>query len=266
MAGEMSARSRWRVAAIQVSSVLAVLVLWELVSRLGLGLQELFPSLVAIAAAVVSHLVSGRLVPHLAASGQEVCVGFLVGGGSGLVLGLALATNRFVRRTLEPVILSLAAVPFIVVFPIFVLAFGIGINSKTAMAAASAFLPVAINTIAAAYQVKPVHVRVARMLGAGHLQLVLRVYVPSMIGLILTGLRLGLGVAIVGALLAETKLARAGLGLLAVEYYGRFQLADMYAVLIIVFAIAAGLNYAFSWMTHRFLAPSQRVEATGLHV
>ena len=91
-------------------------------------------------------------------------------------------------------------------------------------------------------QVNPVHVNVARGFNASFLQIVRMVYLPSLVGPMITGMRLGLGVAIIGVLLAEIKFSDRGLGHLAIQHYNFFRVADMYAVLLLTFALAVLAN------------------------
>jgi ABC-type nitrate/sulfonate/bicarbonate transport system permease component len=236
-----------------VGAVAAVLIGWELLSRSGLGLQELFPPFEHIGAAAVEQVISGRLWPHLAASLQEIAIGFGVGTVLALVVCIPVGAHPYLRRVIEPLVAYAGVVPLLILFPIFLLLFGIGANSKSAMAALSAFFPVAMSTLGAYYQVKPIYVRVGQVLGASRWQMYTQIYLPAMLGPVLVGVRLGLAVAIVGALLAETKIARAGLGYSAMDYYQHFNIPAMYAVLLIVFLLASGLNAAFDLVLGRVL-------------
>jgi ABC-type nitrate/sulfonate/bicarbonate transport system permease component len=92
-------------------------------------------------------------------------------------------------------------------------------------------------------EVKPVYLDVARMVGATKLQIASKVYLPAITGYVFTGVRIGLGAAVTGALLAETKIAKAGLGFMIVEYYSQFRMADMYSLLLLIFILAALANW-----------------------
>ena len=125
----------------------------------------------------------------------------------------------------EPLILYAAVVPKIVIFPVFILFLGIGVHSKLAVGAIAAFFPIALLTIAGMRDIKKVYVDVARTMGATRLQLAVHVYLPAIAGQVFAGIRIGLGAAVTGALLAETKIAKAGLGFMIVEYYAQFRIA-----------------------------------------
>jgi ABC-type nitrate/sulfonate/bicarbonate transport system permease component len=172
----------------------------------------------------------------------EVVAGFALGTTIGLAGGIIVGANRFSDEAAAPYLHGLASTPKIVFLPILMLLFGAGPGSKVGMGAFSAFFPVVIAVAAGMSQVNPVHVNVARGFNASFLQIVRTVYLPSLVGPMITGMRLGLGVAIIGVLLAEIKFSDRGLGHLAIQHYNFFRVADMYAVLLLTFALAVLAN------------------------
>jgi len=106
-------------------------------------------------------------------------------------------------------------------------------------------------------EVKAVYVDVARSVGASAFQIATRVYLPAIAGQIFTGVRIGLGAAVTGALLAETKIAKAGLGFMIVEYYGQFRIADMYSLLLFIFILAALVNWGMKTLFSLMTPPSR---------
>jgi ABC-type nitrate/sulfonate/bicarbonate transport system permease component len=126
------------------------------------------------------------------------------------------------------------------------------------MGALSAFFPVAIATAEGMRSVDPVLVRVAQSFNASAWQIVRTVLLPSLVEPVITGMRLGLGVAIVGVLLAEIKFAKAGLGHLAIQHYNFFRTDDMYAVLLITFALALAANALMGSLGRRLVRRRNR--------
>ena len=124
---------------------------------------------------------------------------------------------------------------------------GTGIGSKVALGALSAFFPVTINVAAAVRQVNPVLIRVGRSFRLSPWQMATRIYLPALRPALVTSLRLGFGLAVVGVLLAEIKLSNAGLGFLANEYYSHFKVPELYGVLLLIFIVAVGANSAMSY-------------------
>jgi len=132
--------------------------------------------------------------------------------------------------------------------------------------AIAAFFPIALLTIAGMREVKKVYVDVARTVGASPMQIATRVYLPAIAGQVFSGIRIGMGAAVTGALLAETKIAKAGLGFMIVEYYGQFRIADMYSLLLFVFILAALTNWAMKTLFAR-LSPLARVnQDAGMYI
>lgn len=231
-------------AAIQAVSVMVFLAAWEMVGRAETILGELFPPITEIFKSLWIYATTPLLVPHIYASLYEVLGGLLIGALGGIPLGIIFGSRRSFIQVTEPIILYLAVVPKIIVFPVFILFLGIGTHSKLAVAAIAAFFPIVLLTIAGMREVRPVFLDLARTLGASQLKIATKVYLPAITGYVFTGLRIGLGASVTGALLAETKIAKAGLGFMIVEYYSQFRMADMYSLLLFIFIFAALANWA----------------------
>ena len=231
-----------RVLALRVAIVIAVLVLWEAVSASGLLFRDVVPSLGAISRALVKLLGTSEFYSHLATSAGEVGAGLAIGAILGLATGIALGANRFFAHAYEALIHYLGPTPKIIFFPVMIMWFGVGAGSKIAMAAISCFFPIAISAVAGVRAIDDVLIRVGRSFRAGPWQMAIKILLPAMRAPILNGLRLGLGVAIIGTLLAETKLSNRGVGHLIIQAYATFDMPRMYALLVVVFVIAIGLN------------------------
>lgn len=245
---------------IQAVSTAAFLGLWEVLGRTGAIPGGVLPPFSTVADRLVRLLGSPLIWFDLQVSGYEIGVGFLIGSAAGLLFAVLLSTRSVLRRASEPLLYYLSALPKIIVLPVLLLFLGSGIFSKVGIAAVSAFFPVGIATMLAVREVKPIHLTTARLLGASRWRLYTAVYLPSAVAPILAGLRLGLGVAITGALLAETSVASAGLGYRAIEFYSNLHLADMYALLLLVFLIAVAVNAGFSALTRYFTRHEQSPE------
>jgi len=230
------------VTAIRAATLLAIWAAWEALARSGLVYEGIVPSSLAVGASMIRQLSEPAIYVDALQTAYEVVAGFAVGSAAGVSIGLLLGARRFADRAAAPYVQGLAATPKIVFLPILMLSLGVGAGSKIGMGALSALFPVLIATAEGMQGVNPVLLRVARSFNASAVQIVRTVLLPSLAEPILTGMRLGLGVATVGVLLAEIKFAKAGLGHLAIQHYNFFRTADMYAVLIITFALALGAN------------------------
>jgi ABC-type nitrate/sulfonate/bicarbonate transport system permease component len=243
--------------ALQTFTLVITLVVWETIGRTGLLFAELFPPIVEILQSLWRYLTTPLIVPHLRASLYEIGGALAIAAVLGIPLGILWGSRRSWLAIVEPLILYAAVVPKIVIFPVFILFLGIDVHSKLAVGAIAAFFPISLLTMAGMREVKRVYVDVARSAGASKFQIGTRVYLPAIAGQVFTGIRIGMGAAVTGALLAETKIAKAGLGFMIVEYYGQFRIADMYALLLLIFLMAALANWCMKTAFAR-LSPSAR--------
>lgn len=231
-----------RVALLRVGVVLVLLVAWEVVARFGGLAHDIVPSLTQLGAALAALLGHPDFYVNLAITAGEIAAGMVIGGLCGLAVGIALGLRPFMSRAFEGLLLYLGPTPKIIFFPVMIMWFGVGGGSKVAMAAISCFFPVAIATAAGMRAIDPVLIRVGRSFRVSTWQMTSRIYLPAMRRPVMNGVRLGLGVALIGTLLAETKLSNRGLGYLVIQAYSLFDLPRMYALLILLFVLAIGMN------------------------
>jgi ABC-type nitrate/sulfonate/bicarbonate transport system permease component len=227
---------------IRLLTLISILIVWEVVARSGLLYQDVVPSLLKITRAFGLLLIDPTTWRHFAVSAWEIGAGLTIGYILGVLFGLAAGTRRFFGAAVAPYVDGIATAPKIVFLPIVMLLVGTGMGSKLALGALSAFFPVAINMAASVRQVPNIFVRVGHSFRLSRWQMATRIYLPALRPSLVTSLRLGFGLAVVGVLLAEIKLSNAGLGFLANEHYSHYRVADLYAVLVLVFIVAVGLN------------------------
>jgi ABC-type nitrate/sulfonate/bicarbonate transport system permease component len=230
------------VALVRAAIIVFFLVAWELLARSGLLYRDVVPSLLSIGRAVFELLVDPDYYRNLAWTALEVGSAMLIGGATGLIVGLILGGNRFLGRAFEPYLYYLGPTPKIIFFPVMIMWFGIGPGSKVALGTISCFFPIALSVAAGMRQIDRVLVRVGRSFRASTWQMVTKIYLPAMRHPIINGVRLGLGVAIIGTLLAETKLSNRGIGFLIINAYSTFDMPRMYSLLLVLFVLAIGLN------------------------
>jgi len=242
MSSARAAAGSRRVLAVRIAIVVAVLVLWEGVAASGLLLRDVVPSLLTIGKAVGKVLASGDFYANLAITASEIGAGLLLGGLSGIAVGLLLGANRFLAHAYESLIHYLGPTPKIIFFPVMIMWFGVGSGSKIAMSAVSCFFPIVISVAAGMRQIDRVLIRVGQSFRATTWQMVTRIYLPAMRAPLVNGVRLGLGVAIIGTLLAETKLSNKGIGYLVIQAYARFDMPQLYALLILLFVVSIAAN------------------------
>jgi ABC-type nitrate/sulfonate/bicarbonate transport system permease component len=238
------ARSERRepVTLVRVALVSAILVGWEALARSGWLFRDVVPSLVAIVGAMTKQLGRADFYGHLGWTGIEVGAAIAIGTTSGILVGIVLGGSRFLSRAYEPFLYYIGPTPKIIFFPVMIMWFGVGAGSKIALGAISCFFPVALSVAAGMRQIDRVLIRVGRSFRATPWQMTAKIYLPAMRAPIANGVRLGFGVAVIGTLLAETKLSNRGIGFLIVQAYATFDMPRMYALLIILFVLAIGAN------------------------
>ncbi|MDO8692396.1 MAG: ABC transporter permease subunit [Dehalococcoidia bacterium] len=245
--------------------VVAFVVLWEAVGR-GDFVYGLIPTFSDTLVGVWSIVTSSTIGRQISISSYEIGAGLGVAIVAGVAVGLALGSVDYLRKVFEPLITYVAAFPKIVMFPVFLLLFGVGPESKLAMGAVSGFVPIVLNVLVAMRSIDDKYIKMARSLGTTRLQMYRKIYLPGMVYPIIAGIRLGTGLAIVGALLGEIKVSNGGLGWLAHFYLAQFSIPKMYAVLAIIFLGAVAINLVLSLILARFtrFKASELAEATPL--
>jgi NitT/TauT family transport system permease protein len=230
------------VTALRVGIIVSVLATWELVAASGLLYRDVVPSLAAIAVALYTTLSDPTFYFHLATTGYEIGIALAIGGSSGLAVGMVLGASKFMARAYESYLYYLGPTTKIIFFPVMIMWFGVGAGSKIAMGAVSCFFPIALNVAAGMREIDPVLIRVGASFRANTWQMVTKIYLPAMRYPVINGLRIGLGVALIGTLLAETKLSNRGIGFLVIQAYSLFNMPQMYSLLIVLFVISIGAN------------------------
>jgi ABC-type nitrate/sulfonate/bicarbonate transport system permease component len=232
------------VAIIRAAIVATVVALWEAASASGLFYRDVIPSLLSIGRALGVLALSADFYRHLAVSLLEVGEALAIGGLLGIVVGLVLGGSRFLSHAFEHYLYYLGPTPKIIFFPIMIMWFGVGPASKVALGALSCFFPIVLSVASGMRQIDPVLIRVGKSFHASPIQMAAKVHLPAMRAPILNGVRLGFGVAVIATLLAETKLSNAGIGYLIMQAYAVFDMPRMYAMLIVLFALAIAANEA----------------------
>lgn len=194
-----------------ITGIACFLTLWTLMS-IKIGNPVLLPDPQAVAIGFVALLRDGTLLPDVAASMKRVLGGFFLASIVAVPLALLMAYSRPVGLLLTPIVTFLRPIPPIAWIPIAILWFGIGDPPSYFITAVAAFFPIFINSYAGGHSVRPEHLHAARSLGAGPRALFARIYLPSAMPMISTGLRIGLGQSWMAVVTAELIAAHSGLG------------------------------------------------------
>lgn len=199
--------------ALGVAGFIAFFAVWQLAAW-RLANPVLLPGPAAMFSALGALLADGRLWGDVGSSLERVLVGFFIASVAAVPLALALAASGMLRAILLPIVTFLRPIPPIAWIPLAILWFGIGDHPSYFITAIASFFPIFINTYSGATAVEADHLNAARCLGAGRWALLLRVFLPSALPAVWTGLRIGLGQAWMAVVTAELIAAQSGLGYL----------------------------------------------------
>ena len=184
---------------------------------------------------------------------HEVLLGYGVGIVLAVVLGVAIAQVTVLELALMPYIVAFQTIPSVALAPLFLQWFGYGTLSKVVMAALIAFFPILVNVIAGLQACGRDELQMARAFGATRTQLLIKVRVPNALPFVFAGLELGIVFALVGAIVAEFVGAKAGLGNRILQYNEQFNIAGMFAVLLVLATLGMVMHRLVGWLKDRVL-------------
>jgi NitT/TauT family transport system permease protein len=206
-----------------------------------------------VAAYLWDSLLHGPLLADLSLTIQATAIGYAIGAVLGLVLGFVLAQSEPVALVLKPFVLAVYGVPRIALAPLFILWFGIALQSKVMMAAMMTFMLVFFNTYEGVRAADLELRNVARILGASRWKLFLHVTVPNASPWIIAGLRVSIPQALVAAVVAEFIASTGGLGYRIMETTSGLNTAGTMGGVVVLMAVVVVLNLALDRMEGRAL-------------
>jgi NitT/TauT family transport system permease protein len=246
---------RGTIVALQLLTFVVLVAAWEAGSRAGILDPFFFSRPSDIGAKLAEWLTGTEIWEHLATTLVEAMLAFLIGTAFGIIAGLAFARIELLAAVFDPYIRILNALPRVILAPIFLLWFGLGIASKVALGVSLVFFVVFFNTYQGVREVDLVILNNARMLQASDRQLLRHVYLPSAMAWIFSSLHTSIGFALVGAVVGEYMGAARGIGYLVAQAQGVFDTTGVMAGLIltsaVVLCIDLGINrverYLLRW-------------------
>ncbi len=195
-------------------SILAGLVIWEILTRLLLENELLVPPPTSVLRSFWTLAVSGQLNKHFAATLLEFTYGFTTACVIGVILGYLMGLHRWLDEIMDPWIAALYSIPVITVVPLIIIWFGIGMLSKVIVVFKITAVAIVLNTAAGIKNLDPVWLELAKSLRLSRWQTTYKIRLPGALPYIITGMRLGVGRALLGVIVAELMAANAGLGYL----------------------------------------------------
>lgn len=224
--------------------VVAVAV-WQVMTAVGRVNPLLLPSPSAVAVAFASTVASPATYAALLTTVTEIVAALVLAGAVALAIGVPVGWYRATQQAYEPLLANLAAVPLVILYPVFAVVFGIGPLSKVTFAATTAFFPMVLAVVSGISATNETLIASARSMGARGWTLLRVTALPSALPDIVGGFRLGLTLATLGVVGGEFIAGTAGLGYLLASAGQAFQTVQVYAYVIITLCLAIALNVVF---------------------
>jgi ABC-type nitrate/sulfonate/bicarbonate transport system permease component len=233
---------------------LSLLVLWELCSQLALMSPRYFPAPTTIGGVLADRFAAGDLGAHTLVTLTRLGAAFAIAAVPAVPLGLLMGIARPVRDAVEPYIAFIFPVPKITLLPFLLIVLGVGEPAFVLTGALSAFFQIVISTLAGVQTMDPRLLEVGRNYGAHGARLFVKVILPAALPAIFTGLRLGLGLALVALVAVEFIAAKSGLGHLVYRHWQMLSTPEMYAAFALVGTLGLVLTRGLRALQARLLA------------
>jgi NitT/TauT family transport system permease protein len=229
--------------------VLAMLIAWQVLHWIA-GTTAL-PAPLPTMSYLLHDIATAGFAANAATTALELAYALVLAYGIGLAVGIWMGAHRLSGVVGEPILVALYSLPKIVLYPVVLLIFGLGLSGKVAFGALHGVLPVALLTMGAIRAIPPVYLRAARTLQLSPSGIIVNVLLPAALPEVFTGLRIGFSVTLLGVLLGEMFASKAGLGYMIMSDMSLAQSEDMVAVAIVLFVFAAIANGLLLWIEHR---------------
>ncbi|RWR25189.1 ABC transporter permease [Agrococcus lahaulensis] len=227
--------------ALRLGLLVAFLALWQIAH--GVVSNPMFISNpLAVWNQLVEWIVDGTVATHTWITVQEVALGYLIGAVTGALVGFVLASVHLIYEVFEPFMMALYSIPKVALAPLFIVWFGIGIEMKVILAAVSVFFLVFLNTAAGVRDVDRGLVDAVRLMGGSRRDIALKVVLPASMAGLLTGLKVAIPYALIGAVIGELVASNRGLGYLINDSAAQFNTAGVFAAVVVLTALAMVLN------------------------
>jgi NitT/TauT family transport system permease protein len=243
---------------LSVLSPVILLAIWEMAALAGRVDTRFFPAPSSIFQALGRMIQTGELWEHLSISLQRIAIGFTIGAVPGVIIGLAMGLFGPIRAIIQPLVDGTFPIPKIAVLPLFIMIFGIGEESKYAIIAVAVIYLVLINTAAGVRNIEKIYLDVGKNFHASRLMMFTDIALPGALPMIVTGLRLGMGVALLVIVAAEFVGARSGIGYIIWTSWQVFQVEKLYVGLLVIALVGFGSAILLSWLERVLIPWKQR--------
>ncbi len=222
---------------VSLFSPLILLVIWEVLVRMGVLDHRFFSMPSVIAGFFWNMVISGELLTHINASLGRIGIGFLMGSIPGVILGIIMGLSRIVRAGINPMIAATYPIPKIAILPLILLIFGLGEQSKYVIVAIATFYFALINTMTGVMTIDKIYLDVGKNFGASRINTWLTIALPGAMPMIFAGIKLGWGVALLVIVAAEFVGAKSGIGFLIWNSWQVFSIEQMFVGLLTISAL-----------------------------
>ncbi len=230
-----------RTRAFDLLAVAAVLLaVWEVISRWTGGIAITTP--LGTLAYLVQLVQTAMFWGHVGATASAFLLAFALSAGIGLLLGLLLGLQRFAADVAEPILAGLYTIPKVTLYPVVLLVFGLGMSAKVAFGVMHGLVPVTLFTLGAVRTLPPVLLRASRAMRLTTLQAMRLVLIPACLPEIVSGLRIGFSLSLLGVLIGEMFSSQRGLGFLLVNGLAQHNVPLTTAVVMVIVAFAVAAN------------------------
>jgi len=249
---------RVQLLALQLFVAVVAVLLWHVLTTVPIDGVTLLPPFffstpADVASRIVKWFVEGTIWRHLWITLVEAVLAFVIGSVAGILVGFWFARQPLVAAIFDPYVKMANALPRVVLAPIFALCLGLGIWSKVALGFTLVFFIVFFNVYQGVKEVSPTVLANARMLGMSERQLMRHVYWPSALSWMFSSLHTSVGFAVVGAVVGEYLGSAAGLGYLILQAEGVFDVAGVFAGMLVLAAFVIGIDYLVTRVERRLL-------------
>jgi NitT/TauT family transport system permease protein len=238
---------------ISFAAFVVLLVIWEIAVRMLHVPDYILPAPSAISMSLYYGLKSGLFVEHFFVTAFQTLAGFLLAAIFGIGIGALVAEFRIVERTVYPWLVALQTLPKIAIAPLIIIWAGYGIQSKIVIVALVALFPILVNTIVGLKSCDQGKLDLMRSLGATGWETFRLVRLPNALPFIFAGLNVAIVLAILGSIVGEFVGSKAGLGNLILEANFQFNVAQMFAILVILGVFGVALSLAVGFVQRRLM-------------
>jgi NitT/TauT family transport system permease protein len=235
---------------LKISIIAAVsLAAWEAVVRLGLVSQIILaaPSAIVTAAVTDGRVFLGAFVTTV----LEIVAAILIAWTLGILVGIVAGSSNRLAAATAPVLSSIFAIPLIIVYPLLMAWLGIGPVSKVVFGVLSGFFPIALNTIDGVRAIERSYLAFARSVGASKLQTYTRIIFPLALPSIVSGLRVGTGLIVIGVIVTEMLASLGGVGFWISYHRTLFNTGHVYFGIVLALTMAVAVNVGLTWLDRR---------------